>query len=361
MAFRKSTEETKTNFNLIKKENISELIEIPKSEYVNYKGRETIYIGGGMITGEYKFGGQRIIITEGKIPQGKFMMNEEEILKEINKRKSKSKKEKKKRYEILDRFYGIIEFDGKPIKKFEKAKKNFKYQQQQKYYINPEEKEYQYNSKKTKGLKSFIFKNNQKRMLSNNMKINNNNLRLKNFMSSTPSDNYSKYIFEQINQLREDPQSYIGIIEDAKNNIIKDKGGRLLYNSKQKIALKEGEPAFNKAINYLKNLKPMKRLEFNPYITVKLPKSKNELKNKNYLKLKVEKIISDYNININSYWIDIIKDPKISFLMMIVDDNGKKCGMKRKDLLDPNMKYIGISSIDNNGSFVCYITLSSDY
>ena len=64
-------------------------------------------------------------------------------------------------------------------------------------------------------------------------------------------------------------------------------------------------------------------------------------------------------INIKSYWRDVIKDPEISFLLMIVDDNGVKSGKKRKDILNSSMKYIGISSVEINGKFVCYITLSS--
>ena len=103
----------------------------------------------------------------------------------------------------------------------------------------------------------------------------------------------------------------------------------------------------------------MEKLEYNPYITVDLPKSENELKYKNDLTLKVENMLKS-GISIKSYWRDVIKDPEISFLMMIVDDNGDKSGMRRKDLLDPNMKYIGISSIDINGNFVCYLTLSSE-
>ena len=67
----------------------------------------------------------------------------------------------------------------------------------------------------------------------------------------------------------------------------------------------------------------------------------------------------DYGINVKSYWRDVIRDPEISFLLMIVDDTGLRRGMKRKDILDPKMKYIGISSIEINGNFVCYITLSS--
>ena len=44
---------------------------------------------------------------------------------------------------------------------------------------------------------------------------------------------------------------------------------------------------------------------------------------------------------------------------MIVDDIGIKGGMRRKDLLDPKMKYIGISSTVINDCFICYIALSS--
>ena len=43
---------------------------------------------------------------------------------------------------------------------------------------------------------------------------------------------------------------------------------------------------------------------------------------------------------------------------MVVDDSDKKPGNKRKDLLNPNYQFIGISSKMINKSFVCYITLS---
>ena len=42
---------------------------------------------------------------------------------------------------------------------------------------------------------------------------------------------------------------------------------------------------------------------------------------------------------------------------MIVDDTGNKSGLKRKDILDPNMKYIGISSVMIGKRFSCYMTL----
>ena len=175
----------------------------------------------------------------------------------------------------------------------------------------------------------------------------------------SPSDNFSKYLLQQINKIRTEPQSFIGIIEDAKKNIIKNKNWHLIYNGKIKIGLINGQKAFDNAINYLKKVKPMQKLIFNPYITVQLPRTESEIKYKNDLRLKVENMVND-EISIKSYWRDVIKDPELSFLMIIVDDNGGQSGMRRKVLLDPNMKYIGINSIDINGTFVCYLTLSNE-
>ena len=44
---------------------------------------------------------------------------------------------------------------------------------------------------------------------------------------------------------------------------------------------------------------------------------------------------------------------------MIVDDEKKFPGKKRKSLLDPNIKYIGISSKKIGNNFRCYFTLSN--
>ena len=63
--------------------------------------------------------------------------------------------------------------------------------------------------------------------------------------------------------------------------------------------------------------------------------------------------------NVKSYWRDFINDPEICFLLMIVDDNGKKKGLRRNDILNPNMKYIGISSVQINDDYVNYFVLST--
>ena len=363
----------RSSLNVVKTEDQSELIEIPKSQYASFAGRETVFIGGGMETGEYKFKGQGIIITQKGSLEGNVEISEEEILKEINRRKNKPKKEKRKKYEILDKFYAVTEYEGKPIyktEKMEQMEKQYEYNQQQKY------------SASAKGSAAFLMNsgsniindNNNAQMnqmqfsqieqshsQSESQNINNSSinysLKYKNLDTSMqPSDNFSKALFSQINKIRSNPQSYINLIENSKKNIMTDKKGRLIYNGTIKIALTRGEQAFDEAIDFLKKSKSMEQLVFNPYLTVEMPKTANEIRYKNDLRYKVEKMFNK-GIIIKSFWRDVIRDPEISFLMMMVDDTGEMSGMRRKDLLDPNMKYIGINAIEINGSFVCYITL----
>ena len=382
MSFQKNEQKgvgnIRSNLNVVKTEDISELIEIPRSEYPSYAGRETVFIGGGMETGEYKFKGQGIIITQKGALEEKVDINEEEILKEINRRKNKPKKEKRKRYEILDKFYAITEFEGKPIyktEKMEQLQKQYEYNQQLKYSASGKgsggikissgqgQLIQTSNNENNAQFQQMLFSQYQSESQANSENVNlssemmSNSIRFKNLDTTMePSDDFSNYILSQINQLRANPQAYISTVENAKNNITTDKHGRLIYNGKIKIALSRGEQAFNEAIEFLKTSKAAENLIFNPYLTVEMPKSENEIKYKNDLRYKVEGLVNK-GIMIKSFWRDVIKDPELSFLMMIVDDIGEKSGMRRRDLLDPNMKYIGISSVEINGCFVCYFTL----
>jgi len=89
-----------------------------------------------------------------------------------------------------------------------------------------------------------------------------------------------------------------------------------------------------------------------------MPKNDNEIKNINDLEIKVENLMKEGYI-VKSFWRDVIRDLEICFFMTIVDDIGVMSGMRRKDLLDNNIKYIGISSVDINGNFVCYVILGN--
>jgi hypothetical protein len=188
----------------------------------------------------------------------------------------------------------------------------------------------------------------------NNMKENNKNKNV----SNMPKDEFSKYIFEHINMLREDPKSFIKNIEEAKSFISRNKDNKLIYKKKIKVLLSQGLLAFEEAIAILQFCKPMNKLIFEPNLMVKLPKSEDDIKNKDYFKNEIKHMI-EKGIPIQAYWRDIIKEPETSFLMMVVDDTGVKSGLKRKDILDPNKKYIGISSICIGKHFVCFLTFSN--
>ena len=358
--------------NISNKENFSDYEEIPRTKYNKYYPNSTIFIGKGMETGEYKFVGGKTQINKRDFSKPKMVLSKNIFNKIDNKKIKKVNPRNKLKFEVVDKFYTLTEYESKSIKRLGQNQSE-KYQKQVFNTTNKinNEKIYKFEHKfddritksdnqskiykKIKESNSNTYKNIIKYDNNSNFV---NNLRFNNSASICPMDNYSKYLFEQINKIRSDPQSFIGLIEDAKDNIIKDRYGRIIYKGKIKIALSKGKPAFDEAIEFLKKIKPMKKLEFNHIISPKLPQNENEIKDKNDLKKKVENMINN-GINIKSYWRDVIKDPEISFLLMIVDDNGVKSGKKRKDILNSSMKYIGISSVEINGKFVCYITLSS--
>ena len=357
-------------------------VEIPRKEYDNYLNKETIVLNNGMNTGEYKFIGEKTVIKEANAPiLGKLNINEEEIIQEIN-RRNKATKEKKVSYEIIDKFYALTEVRGKTIKRLDK--KGLDSKNKHIFYATLENNNYNIKANNSNNSAGNLEGSNKNISNGQFLGINNasmgsnsrqgtyyefrsqipftsnpnfttfNNI---NSITSMPTDNYSKYILEQINRIRLDPQSFIGVIEDAKANIAKDRFGRLIYNGKKKIALTKGESCFNEVIEFLKNADSMEPLKYISYLTVMPPQNEGELKDKDDLGRKVTDMING-GINIKSYWRDVIKDPEISFLLMIVDDNGVKSGMRRRDILNPNMKFIGISSVEINNNFVCYITLS---
>ena len=324
-----------------KRENFVDFVEIPREEYSKHVNTETIFFEEGMNTGQYTFRGKETILEQKNVPK-KIEITTDEINEELTKRTNR-KKEKKIKYEVMDKFFTLTEFERKIIKENEPQ------QNENEEPLNNENIENN-NNIEPEQKKAEKEKEEGKNQNQNN-KYNINE-------SNSPMDNYSKYLLEQINKLRIDPQSFIGVIEDAKANIVNSRFGGYTYNGKIKIALSEGEPAFDEAIEFLKTTESMEILEYSPSLTVKLPQNESEISDNNDLKIKVEEMV-DNGINVKSYWRDVIRDPEISFLLMIVDDTGLRRGMKRKDILDPKMKYIGISSIEINGNFVCYITLSS--
>ena len=185
--------------------------------------------------------------------------------------------------------------------------------------------------------------------------LNNNNLSLKSH-NGKPEDTFSLFMFEKINALRENPSSFIDMIEKAKSNIQLDKSGIKVYKTSVKVALNNGETAFDNAIELLKKTKPMKKLKFNPDYLIDVPNNEVDVKSKQYLIDQV-KLKLDAGVDVKSFWKDIVSDPESCFILTIVDDSGKNPGSKRDDILNKDLKYIGISTAKIGRSFACYMVL----
>lgn len=177
-----------------------------------------------------------------------------------------------------------------------------------------------------------------------------------NFKKINQIDEFSQMILDKINNLREKPYSFIDLIHNSEVNIQRDRYQRLIYKSKVKVALNLGLEAFEEAKVFLNNIKPMEKLIYDHKMSITVPKNEKDIKDKNYLKNQILKKRKS-GIDIKSYWKEIINDPETCFLLMIVDDNWKRPGSKRRDILNPEFKYIGISSYKTRNSFACYITL----
>jgi len=195
----------------------------------------------------------------------------------------------------------------------------------------------------------------------NNINIDNNNDNTSsNFYFTTtsekPKDDFSLYIFENINKIRENPQSFIKEIEQAKKNVFLDQRGIYIYKNNVKVALSKGLPAFDDAINILKKLNPMNKLIFSNDLVIDSPINEEQIKDKKYMNEQINTKVQR-GIPIKSFWRDIIKDPHTCLILMIVDDTGINSGKKRNDILDPNMQCIGIISKKIGKSFGSYITL----
>ena len=177
-------------------------------------------------------------------------------------------------------------------------------------------------------------------------------------LEEKPEDEFSNIIFDYINKLRKEPKKVAEDIENIKKYICIEENNEVIFKkNKIKVNLNKGIQIFDETINLLKDLQPMNQLIYNKNISIEIPENEDIINDADYLNEKVKELNKNGNYII-SFWKEIIKDPEVAFLMMVVDDNYIKTGQKRKDLINPEIKYIGINSGEVNNNFVCYITLS---
>ena len=193
---------------------------------------------------------------------------------------------------------------------------------------------------------------------SNKKKFKENEIINDKILEEKPEDEYSKIIFDYINKLRKEPKKVAEDIENIKKYICIEENNEVTFNkNKTKVNLNKGIQIFDETINLLKNLQPMNQLIYNKNISIEIPENEDIINDADYLNDKVKELNKNGKYII-SFWKEIIKDPEVAFLMMVVDDNYIKTGQKRKDLINPEIKYIGINSGEVDNNFICFITLS---
>ena len=129
-----------------------------------------------------------------------------------------------------------------------------------------------------------------------------------------------------------------------------------IFKKKVKVTLNKGEQSFQEAAKILEETFSMEKFKFKDNIVLPLPKNEEEILNHKFINNKANEIMKKTKINF--YFQEYIKNPEVAVLMMIVDDNKNMNGTKRNNLLNPELKYIGINSTFIGRNFVAYFSFS---
>jgi hypothetical protein len=173
--------------------------------------------------------------------------------------------------------------------------------------------------------------------------------------SNETTNRFNSRVLDLINKIRRDPPSYANtILENIQ--YITNENNKLIFKKKVKVLLNKGEEAFKNAAEDLKKMGPMNDLTMKDEIAIPLPLSQEEIYDDALLINQVNIIRQNYNINV--YFKNMIKNPEIAVLLLIVDDSVHSPGAKRKAILNPNFRKIGINSKFINTTFVSFFSFS---
>jgi len=162
-------------------------------------------------------------------------------------------------------------------------------------------------------------------------------------------------VLDLINKIRKDPPSYSNTILSNIQYITKE-NNKIIFKKKVKVKLNKGEEAFKLAAEKLKQISPMNELVMKSEIAIPLPLAEEEINDNTLLINQVNNIRQSHNINV--YFKNMIKNPEIAVLLLIVDDSLNNPGAKRNAILNPNFKKIGINSNFVGTTFVSFFSFS---
>ena len=181
--------------------------------------------------------------------------------------------------------------------------------------------------------------------------------------------NYPEKLLNIINFIRTQPKIYADKIDYAvkyikfENQTIIDKEtgekkniGKPFFKKKVKVSLNKGEQSFFETSKILREMKSIPPLKMDKNLLINLPNNIKDLYDNKYLIKQAEKNKKKYALEI--FYKDLIKDPNISALLMVVDDNEKNDLKKRNAILNPDFKFIGINCRFIGKTFIAYLGFS---
>jgi hypothetical protein len=178
-------------------------------------------------------------------------------------------------------------------------------------------------------------------------------------------DSFARAMISEFNMVRVKPKTYIYKIKTFYPFIKQDvRTNRKYFDIPNitKINLIKGKEAFDHTINYLKNINNLDYLELRQDLSFPFPADTSLCTNRDYITsnfLQMNKRFSD-KYHIKGFHYDLnINNPEFSTLMQIVDDTNSN-GQRRSQILDKDIKYVGINLGRVKDNLYCiYIVFAS--
>ena len=239
-------------------------------------------------------------------------------------------------------------------------------------YMNPNN-EIQFNleqevlkerEKKLKNKNSFIkFENNlinsYRGELSTNNALKKNGTLNSNLESTTFNSQIQNNIILLINKLREDPSSFIPIIDKYSQMVEfnnKNKHYYIIVNNFH-IILNQGQEVFQETKNFLLNIKPVNKLNYFEDLNFNFPYNVNDCDSDNYIQSEIDRIKNESRIKFSEISVicnkNVLNEEYIIVSNLIDFDNEDK--INRNILLNGKFKKIGINfgKINDDKNIYC--------
>jgi len=112
-----------------------------------------------------------------------------------------------------------------------------------------------------------------------------------------------------------------------------------------KTMLFRGEEAFKEMIKILNAMKPLHKLEVLKELSIEVPENSKDWSNKESISVLVNKKKEELSDRFNqfSFHYDMgTSIPEVSAVLQLVDDNIGFSGLRRKNILSSDFKYVGV-------------------